>query len=246
MAHASRPTSIIFPADVTGFVILDETVSNCTEQKKAASPNPWIFPPFCPLSNTHMSTVPTAKTTVDSPNAITRRANSRRCRSPIVKSLDSSSRITADSPSALRSCARGSDDAPGGPPEARPQSHWPAKRHCVKPPVPLPFPSVPNHAVTGAPGRAASPRVSQEELSAGPVREFAISEGGQVALRRWVRRTCSASLRPPGGQTRTTRRSPSAVSQRNKWLLCCPIQRSRLTAMPCWSSAAGPDPGAGR
>jgi hypothetical protein len=46
MAHASRPTSIIFPTDVTGFVILDETVSNCTEQKKAASPNPWIFPPF--------------------------------------------------------------------------------------------------------------------------------------------------------------------------------------------------------
>jgi hypothetical protein len=107
MPHASSPTSIIFPTDVTGFVILDETVSNCTPQKKAESPNPWIFPPFCPLSNTHMSTVQTAKTTIDSPNAITKRANSRRCRSPIVKSLDNSSRITAESPSALRSCARG-------------------------------------------------------------------------------------------------------------------------------------------
>jgi hypothetical protein len=154
MAHASRPTSIIFPTDVTGFVILDETVSNCTAQKKAASPNPWIFPPFCPLSYTHMSTVQTAKTTLDSPNAITKRANSRRCRSPIVKSLDNSSRITAESPSALRSCARVSDDAPGGPPEARPQSHWPAKRHCGKPPVPLPSSPAPNHAVTRAPGTA--------------------------------------------------------------------------------------------
>src|SRR5579862_663730 len=42
-----------------------------------------------------MSTVPTAKTTVDSPNASTKRANSRRRRSPTVKSLDNSSRTTA-------------------------------------------------------------------------------------------------------------------------------------------------------
>ena len=76
MAHASRPTSTILPTVVGGFVILEETVSNCTEQKKAASPSPWIFPPFCPPSNTHMSTVATAKTTVDSPNASTKRANS--------------------------------------------------------------------------------------------------------------------------------------------------------------------------
>jgi hypothetical protein len=113
MAHASRPTSIIFPADVTGFVMLDETVSNCTAQKKAESPNPWIFPPFCPLSNIHMSTVPTAKTTVDSTNASTRRANSRRCRSPRVKSLDNSSRITAESSSVLHSFETLSDDASG-------------------------------------------------------------------------------------------------------------------------------------
>ena len=74
MAHASRPTSTTLPTGVSGFVILDETVSSCTAQKKAASPNPWMFPPFCPLSNTHMSTVPTAKTTIDSPNASTKRA----------------------------------------------------------------------------------------------------------------------------------------------------------------------------
>jgi hypothetical protein len=95
MAHASRPTSIIFPADVTGFVILDETVSNCTAQKKAASPNPWMFPLFCPLSDTHMSTVPATNTTIDSPNARSSRASNLRCRSPKVKSLANSSRITA-------------------------------------------------------------------------------------------------------------------------------------------------------
>ena len=111
MAHASRATSIILPAGVSGFVILDETVSNCTAQKKAESPNPWIFPPFYPLSKIHMSTVPTANTTVDSPNASSKRANSRRCRSPRVKSLDNSSRITAESPSVLNSYARMSDDA---------------------------------------------------------------------------------------------------------------------------------------
>jgi hypothetical protein len=45
-AHASRPTSTILPADVSGFLICDETVSNCTAEKKAASPNPWISLPF--------------------------------------------------------------------------------------------------------------------------------------------------------------------------------------------------------
>ena len=60
-----------------------------------------------------MSTVPTAKTKVDSPNASSRRANSRRCRSPRVKSLDNSSRITAESPSVLHNYATLSDDASG-------------------------------------------------------------------------------------------------------------------------------------
>jgi hypothetical protein len=107
MAHASRHTSITFPAGVSGLVILDEMVSNCTEQKKAASPSPWMSPPFRPFSNTHMRTVPTAKTAIDMRNAISRRANSRRCRSPTVNSLDNSSRITAESPSALRGGAGG-------------------------------------------------------------------------------------------------------------------------------------------
>ena len=48
----------------------------------------------------------------------------------------------------------------------------------------------------------------------------------------------SASLRPPGRHTRTTSRSRSVVSARNRWLECRRIQRSRLTVMPCWSSAA--------
>ena len=108
MPHNSRPTSIILPTEVSGFFMLDETVSNCTEQKKAASPIPWISPPFFPLSKIHMSTVPAAKTTIDSPPAISRRASSRRCRSARVKSLDNSSRITAEPPSpcsAVRGCA---------------------------------------------------------------------------------------------------------------------------------------------
>src|SRR5665213_840034 len=48
---------------------------------------------------------------MDRPKARTRRASRRRCRSSILKSLENSSRITTESPSALRSCARASDDA---------------------------------------------------------------------------------------------------------------------------------------
>src|ERR1035437_412111 len=48
---------------------------------------------------------------MDRPNASTRRASRRRCRSSILKSLDNSSRITTESPSALRSGARASADA---------------------------------------------------------------------------------------------------------------------------------------
>src|SRR5450631_3647456 len=110
MAHTSRPTSTILPATVSGFLICDETVSNCTAAKKAASPNPLISPPFWPLSNTHVSTAPAARTKMDRPNASTRRASRRRCRSSVLKSLDNSSRITTESPSALHIGARASDD----------------------------------------------------------------------------------------------------------------------------------------
>src|SRR5665213_744124 len=48
---------------------------------------------------------------MDRPIASTRRASRRRCRSSILKSLDNSSRITTESPSALRRGARASDDA---------------------------------------------------------------------------------------------------------------------------------------
>src|SRR5674476_594811 len=58
-----------------------------------------ISPPFCPLSNTHVSMAPAAKTTTVSANVRNSRASSRRCRSSSVKSLDISSRITVDSPS---------------------------------------------------------------------------------------------------------------------------------------------------
>jgi len=95
MAHTSRPMSTSLPADVSGFLICDETVSSCTAEKKAASPNPWMSPPFCPLSSVHVSKVPAANTTIVSTKASTRRASSRRCRSSRVKSLDISSRITA-------------------------------------------------------------------------------------------------------------------------------------------------------
>src|ERR1039458_1431806 len=48
---------------------------------------------------------------MDMPNASTKRASRRRCGSSVLKSLDNSSRITTESPSALRSGARASDDA---------------------------------------------------------------------------------------------------------------------------------------
>src|ERR1019366_8447155 len=121
-AHTSSPISTILPGHVSGFLIWDETVSICTTEKKAASPNPLMSPPLCPPSNAHVSTVPATKTTMDSPSASNRRASSRRCRSSSVNSLDTSSRITAQSPFALRVGTTASDDASAHKWEARSQS----------------------------------------------------------------------------------------------------------------------------
>ena len=59
MAHASNPTSMILPADVTGLGRDEETVNSWTPVKKAASPSPCIWPPFFPVSNVQISKVPT-------------------------------------------------------------------------------------------------------------------------------------------------------------------------------------------
>ena len=84
-----------------------------------------------------------------------------------------------------RSCARGVRWVPGGRSEARSRSNWPAKRHHVKPPVPLPCLPVPNHALT-------RDHVGRDR---GPL--------GRAPQRRGRR---------PGGYRRLTRRYPAPRS----------------------------------
>ena len=51
--QASRTTSTICPAGVTGFVKEEETVTICAVEKKSASPNPWMLLPLSPSSYDH-------------------------------------------------------------------------------------------------------------------------------------------------------------------------------------------------